>query len=126
MLTFVHNPQGRKRLGDVLTENFKDKKWSEFRAAVAFVRASGVKRISNALSAFARRADVRISVGIDQSGTSVEGLKELLNSIKPRGSVLLFHNRNRTETPTFHPKIYLFTSDTHAECFVGSGNLTKG
>src|SRR5260370_33817169 len=115
MLTFVHNPQGQERLGDLLTQNLNDKKWLGFRAAVAFVKASGVSRISKALTTFAKRADIRISVVIDQSGTSVEGLTGLLNAVGSQGGIWIFHNRNRTQSPTFHPKISLFSNDRETE-----------
>ena len=36
---------------------------------------------------------------------------------------MVFHN---PLPHTFHPKLYLFKSDDHAEMVMGSGNLTEG
>ena len=56
-------------------------------------------------------------------GTSVEGLKSLLDCLEGRGEVWVFHNENG---PTFHPKMYVFSNDRYAEVIIGSGNLTQG
>jgi hypothetical protein len=98
-------------------------KWSRFRAAVAFVKRSGVRHIYDALSDFAARGTVKISVGVDCGGTSREGLHALFDSVKPSGEVWVFHNDNDS---TFHPKIYLFSNEREAELVIGSGNLTEG
>jgi HKD family nuclease len=66
---------------------------------------------------------VKISVGIDHGGTSMEGLRTLLESIGNRGEIWIYHNENYS---SFHPKIYLFKNDSHADILVGSGNLTEG
>ncbi len=62
-------------------------------------------------------------VGIDHGGTSHEGLRDLLCSVSPNGTVVVFHIRL---PHTFHPKIYLFKSTTAADIVVGSGNLAEG
>jgi hypothetical protein len=67
----------------------------------------------------------KISAGIDQGVTSAEGLTDLLAAVQPNGEVWVFHNEAPTN-PTFHPKVYLFSNDRSAECFIGSGNLTEG
>ncbi len=64
-----------------------------------------------------------MAVGVDLGGTSVEGLTALLDALEGRGSIWVVHNENGS---TFHPKVYLFKSDTRAELIVGSGNLTEG
>ena len=94
-----------------------------FRAAVAFVKSSGMKYIKGALQQFLSKGNAKISVGIDHAGTSKEGLSELVEALGTKGEGWVFHN----EGPyTFHPKVYLFENATAAECFIGSGNLTKG
>jgi HKD family nuclease len=52
-------------------------------------------------------------------------LTDLLAAVQPTGEVWVFHNETPTH-PTFHPKVYLFSNDSSAECFIGSGNLTEG
>ena len=115
-------PHGN-RLGDVLNLRLQDPRWTTFRAAVAFVKRTGVIHISDSLRAFAQRGHVRMTVGVSMRGTSVQGLESLLDCLDGRGEVWVFHNENG---PTFHPKMYVFSNDTDAEVIIGSGNLTRG
>ena len=119
---FLIQPTGSERLGDWLNSNLAGD-WAEFRAAVAFVKRSGVTHIAGGLAEFAQSKRVEIVVGVDHQGTSYEGLKELLNSTLPNGRVVVVHNRL---PHTFHPKVYLFKSPESAEFVIGSGNLTQG
>ncbi len=121
---FIVQPSGAFRIGDFLKQGFADTRWTEFRAAIAFVKRSGTKHIREELKAFSvRGAAVRIVSGIDARGTSVEGLSDLMNAVAGRGTVFVFNNANSS---TFHPKVYLFKNDTAAEVVIGSGNLTEG
>lgn len=118
------NPGGRLRLGDFLRSHFQDTSWVEFRAAIAFVKFSGVRHIAPDLATFALRGRVEICVGVDFGGSTAQGLKALIDSIGKSGQVLACHNEAHT---TFHPKIYLFkAADGVAEIAIGSGNLTEG
>jgi len=47
MISLVHHPDDEKRLGDLLIGHLSDGRWTVFRAAVAFVKNSGVKHILN-------------------------------------------------------------------------------
>ncbi len=124
MIALIHHPDDEKRLGDQLIENLSISKWTTFRAAVAFVKNSGVKHIKGALGKFLMQGDARISAGIDHGGTSKEGLTELLVALGTKGEGWVF--QNSAGRFTFHPKVYLFENATSAECFIGSGNLTEG
>ena len=121
-MELLRQPDESTRLGDWLQANLA-KDWTHFRAAVAFVKRSGVKHVAPRLAAFAKVRAVEIIVGADHQGTSYEGLEGLLQAVSPNGRVVVFHNRLPY---TFHPKLYLFRSATHAEVVVGSGNLTEG
>ena len=121
-MEFIHQPGPSNRLGDFLKDNLAGR-WTHFRAAVAFVKRSGVRHVAPALAAFARTGHAEIIAGIDHRGTSREGLRDLLHAVSPRGRLIVFHNRLPF---TFHPKVYLFKSAAAAEVFVGSGNLTEG
>lgn len=123
MVSLICHPSGDKRLGDFLKENFLEKKWTLFRMAVAFVKTSGVKHIKEPLKNFLKHGDAKVSVGIDQAGTSREGVTELLAALGDKGKAWIFHNDVQA---TFHPKMFLFSNDSNAECFIGSGNLTEG
>lgn len=123
MLEFVHQPNNPRRAGDFLQAQLREDKWDQFRAAVAFVKHSGVRHLRTLLAEFSRRADVKLSVGVDHGGTSMEGLRGLMESIEDRGEIWVYHNENHS---TFHPKIYLFKNDHEAQVLIGSGNLTGG
>lgn len=116
-------PEGKFRLGDFLKESLADARWSEFRAAIAFVKYSGTKHIRQPLEDFVKRAKAKVSVGIDSGGTSIEGLADMLKGLDEHGEIWVFHNANSS---TFHPKVYLFRNDREADVVVGSGNLTEG
>lgn len=123
LVAFMAQPGDSFRLGDFLVESLKRLDWTEFRAAVAFVKRSGTKHVSNALAEFSKRAPVNITAGIDSNGTSAEGLQDLISAVSRTGKLWIFHNANSS---TFHPKIYLFKNVTNAEIVIGSGNLTEG
>ncbi len=123
MADFFHHPVGTVRLGDYLNSHLSDKRWTLFRAAIAFVKRSGVRHIRKCLTTFSQRADVKLSIGVDFGGTSMEGLQDLLECLEGRGAIWIYHNENYS---TFHPKIYMFRNESHADVLVGSGNLTEG
>jgi hypothetical protein len=117
------------RLGELLKQNLGNDGagWTEFRAAVAFVKRSGVRHIAQELGIFASRATIRMSVGVDRRGSSQEGLQILLDSVTGNGGqVWVFRNADPRLEPTFHPKVYLFKKPGRAMAVVGSGNLTGG
>ena len=121
---FIIQPTGTFRLGDFLKQSLANPQWSEFRAAIAFVKQSGTKHIRQPLESFSKQGGkVKVSAGIDAGGTSLEGLKDFLEAVEDRGQVFVFKNANSS---TFHPKVYLFKNEKEAELLVGSGNLTEG
>ena len=68
MIALIHHPDGPKRLGEMLVENLSSAKWTHFRAAVAFVKNSGVKQIKSHLQNFLLKGAVKISAGVDIAG----------------------------------------------------------
>ncbi|SRR6266478_4433646 len=121
-MQFITQPFANVRLGELLLSHLGDPQWTEFRAAVAFVKRSGTQHIRQPLRNFSDRAQVKISVGIDLYGTSLEGLIDLLEAT-PGGQIFVYRNNGPY---TFHPKVYLFKSEHRADIIVGSGNLTGG
>lgn len=111
------------RLGEWLIENLSDQKWTEFRAAVAFAKTSGVNYLAEPLSRFAARGRVKLSVGIDAFGTSFEALQVLLQCMGSSGELWVFHNE---ANHLFHPKAYIFRNQAEARVVIGSNNLTRG
>lgn len=59
-MEFIHQPSGGDRLGDYLDDNLS-RPWTDFRAAVAFVKRSGTRHISARLSEFARAGRVELA-----------------------------------------------------------------
>jgi hypothetical protein len=83
-----------------------------------------VQHLAEALTRFGERGGVtRIAVGVDLEGTTSEGLRLLLESVRGDARITVVHNENGS---TFHPKVYLFEGPAAADLIVGSGNLTSG
>ena len=122
-MIFLKQPASIDRLGDHLKINLLSGDWTEFRAAIAFVKRSGTRHIVHELYEFSQENRVEIVTGIDHQGTTAEGLQDLLGAVSSNGRVLVFHNHVPS---TFHPKVYLFKSPDVAELLIGSGNLTEG
>jgi len=123
-INFITHPKDSLRLGNFLIDSLADTQWTEFRAAIAFIKRSGTKHIKGPLSEFVNRGGrVVITAGVDVGGTTVEGLEDLLFSLDNRGELFVFHNANSS---TFHPKIYLFKNDRQAKILIGSANMTEG
>ena len=121
-MEIIRQPSQFARLGDYLKDNLNSGQWTNFRAAIAFVKRSGTRHVAPALTAFSQAANVEIIAGVDHGGTSAEGLRDLLDAVSPKGKVIVFHNRLPL---TFHPKVYLFANSSTAELMIGSGNLTE-
>lgn len=127
MLDLISQPWSQLALGDVLTRALRGESgvFDHFDAAVAFVKRSGVQYVSEAIQDFVRRGGyVRLAIGIDQGGTSAEGLSDLIEIVGDRGQIWIVHDSDRYVT--FHPKLYLFRGTDRALLIVGSGNLTQG
>lgn len=128
MTKAILQPYSQQRLGDMLKIALKqppETSWQSFQAAVAFVKRSGVQHIETELRGFVEHGGyVRFIVGIDQHGTSLEGLSSLLAILSNKGELWINHDSDNYVT--FHPKLYLFEKETSALLIVGSGNLTQG
>jgi len=99
--------------------------WHVLEAAVAWVRRSGTQHVLPALTAFLSAGGAaRFTVGVDIENTSREGLEDLL-SLALAGMAETFVYHNEDAAATFHPKVYLFTTDNRARLIIGSNNLTQ-
>lgn len=126
-MELILQPWSERTLGDLLQSVLKGEigSFERFEAAVAFVKRSGVQHVANSVREFiGRGGSIRIVVGIDQHGTSVEGLSDLLEAAGDHGEIWICHDSDLYIT--FHPKLYLFKGTTEALLIVGSGNLTEG
>lgn len=111
LVDFIYQPDSKNRLGDYLKTHLEQPEWTHFHAAIAFVKRSGVKHIQDSLAKFSKKAAVKITVGIDMGGTSLEGLKALLKCVNAPNQIWIYHNETQS---TFHPKVYLFKNDKQA------------
>jgi len=89
-----------------------------FQAAVAWANDEGVALLLDATVTHVESCD--FVVGINNQGTTVEGLLRLL-SVGRSVRVLYQHPRL-----TFHPKAYFFDDGSSGRLVVGSSNLTAG
>jgi len=88
----------------------------------AFVNRQTLLRIKEPmLRLFAKGTQIRLVIGVDMGGTSLEALKELLS-----WEVEVIIVKNRRQGHTFHPKMFLIEELSGAFVVVGSHNLTDG
>lgn len=125
----LFTPQ-QETLGQRVRAALASAEWTSLRAAVAFVKLSGVKLLYDELDAFGNRnpGAISLSVGIDHGGSSAEAVSALYSLTTAHGGELwIVNNPQGSPRPTFHPKMWLFSSDTDAKLLlVGSGNMTRG
>lgn len=126
-MELILQPWSGRTIGDTLQLALRGDfgTFVRFDAAIAFVKRSGVQHIASDLRDFvSRQGRVRLVVGIDQNGTSIEGLSDLLEAVGGQGEIWIVHSSDTYVT--FHPKLYLFKGEDKALLLVGSGNLTQG
>lgn len=101
-----------------------DPYWDNLDIAVAWVRASGMRYLSDRLANFLRHGgQLSVIVGIDIQNTTREGLEGLLNLEQyGRCETFVYHNEAGS---VFHPKLYLFRNEEEARLIVGSNNITE-
>ncbi|MCY0864225.1 MAG: DEAD/DEAH box helicase family protein [Sulfobacillus sp.] len=88
---------------------------------LAFIRSSGVDEIFPALSAAVQAgADIKILTGDYLWITEPEALDRLL-TLGPQVEIRLWH----TDGQAFHPKAFLFESETTLHVIIGSSNLSR-
>lgn len=101
--------------------------WSVFEFAVAWINRVGADKIFDSVKAFLYQGkSIRATLGVDFSSTSYEALECLLE-LEEEGldiNVFIFHDESRLST--FHPKVFLFSNDSHSNLLVGSNNMTGG
>jgi len=123
---FIGQPGGGN-LGGRLVQELGNPRWLRLEGCIAYVKMSGVRQIAGPIYGFAQRGSVDLSVGVDQQGTSLEGVQTLWLLLGGASSSLyLMHNPAGNPSPTFHPKVWLFSGASDALLICGSGNLTGG
>lgn len=116
-------PSGRSRLLETLRACLLSEHFKQFRLMVAFARVGPLRRLQSELSTWmAAQKQIKAIFGIDEKGTT----KEALEFAMAKFSECHVAHVEGPFTPTFHPKIYLFSGDRMAVAIVGSNNLTVG
>ena len=113
------------RFGISLQQMIESGEWHVLEVAVAWARRSGTQHVLPALTAFLTAGGAtRFTVGVDIENTSREGLEDLL-FLGSVGMAETYIYHNEDPGVTFHPKVYLFSSEDRARLIVGSNNLTQ-
>jgi Fe-S cluster assembly iron-binding protein IscA len=93
-------------LGSLLNDALlcENRTFSRVKAAVAYVKRSGVQHIAAALKKFITNGGTaEFAIGIDQGGTTAEGLNQLLEIIENNGRIFINHDENPYVTPQTIP-----------------------
>ena len=129
----LYTPGGTP-LGDRITKELSSPQWNQVKVAVAFLKMSGVSRLYANLDNFGKRTKstngyISFIIGIDHGGTSLEAVDTIHQlTTKYGGHLWIVHNPQGSPHPTYHPKMWLFSSNESSDrlLLVGSGNLTQG
>lgn len=107
-------------VGNTLIKFFADKDFHTFTGISAFASQAGIRGLSKHIKTAKKHLNIiTIVTGVDQKGTSMEALEELL----ALGiDAYVYYQPSIT---IFHPKIYLFEGDDKSELIIGSSNLTS-
>lgn len=101
--------------------NTLNKQSKQIHWIIAFAMVSGVQKTIDTLKfAMEQGAEIQILVGDYLSITQPDALAMLHNEL-PKADIRLFQTSNQS----FHPKAYLYQSDTGCHVIVGSSNLSK-
>ena len=116
----IDQPLGKRRLLQDLKIALQDKRFTDFQLIVAYAKSGPLNRLQDLLEEWRRAGNTSTAImGIDQQGTSKDALELALYLFDCVYVV-------REAGITFHPKMYLFKGEHHAEAFIGSNNLTVG
>lgn len=106
-------------IGNYLIKYLNQQDFHSFTGISAFASEAGIFGLSRHInSAKQNFKNLSLIIGIDQKGTSKEALEEILDL---NIDSYIFY---QSESPIFHPKIYLFEGDEEVKFILGSSNLT--
>lgn len=110
----------RNSVGNKLIKFFTDKDFHTFTGISAFASQAGIRGLSKHIKKAKKHLNsITIVTGVDQKGTSMEALQELLTL---NIDAYVFYQPSIT---IFHPKMYLFEGAEKSELIIGSSNLTS-
>ena len=106
-------------IGNYIIKYLNEKDFHSFIGISAFASEAGIFGLAGHIkTAKANFQNLSVIVGIDQEGTSKEALLEILN-LDIEGYIFY-----QSESPIFHPKLYLFEGEQQIKVIIGSSNLT--
>jgi len=121
-ITFLgqgYEPESKNSVGNHLLNILSQKGFHTFTGVSAFASEAGVIGLADNIEAAKNNfKKLNLIVGIDEEGTSKEALYEI-NNLKINSYIFY-----QTESPIFHPKIYLFEGEKETKLILGSSNLT--
>lgn len=107
-------------VGNKLIKFLADKDFHTFTGISAFSSQAGIRGLSKHIQTAKKHLNIiSIVTGVDQKGTSMEALQELLALDI---DAYVFYQPSIT---IFHPKVYLFEGADKSELIIGSSNLTS-
>jgi hypothetical protein len=131
--SFVTQPSGGINYLSLFDTALQQRPFDGFDVAVAYATAGGVKELTRECRRVAGsdwdRMEKRWLVGIDYCRTEPLALEMLANerssTVKIHDGRVVVNRRNCTPVLPFHPKAFLFRSDTATAIVSGSGNLSR-
>lgn len=110
----------KNSVGNKLIKFLADKDFHTFIGISAFASQAGIRGLSKHINGAKKHLNIiTIITGVDQKGTSMEALQELLAL---NIDAYIFYQPSIT---IFHPKVYLFEGADKSELIIGSSNLTS-
>ena len=117
-------PTGIARLITELRTNLGCHDLDDFRIIVAFAKIGPLLRLAESIGRWKNRGgSIKAIFGVDLLGTSLQALEFALANFQETN---IAYVPGDSFSPTFHPKIYLFTGAKRAVGYIGSNNLTVG
>lgn len=111
--------------GPWLRDSLAGTRWETFRCSVAFLNSSGANYFAPDLHHFVQQGgEARVSVGVDSQGTTLEGVEAVWQVLHQDPGAFHIVHEGTGGRGSFHPKVYLFESQSEAQVYVGSANLT--
>jgi len=116
-------PEGNLRLLECLRELLASDEFDDLKIVVAFAKIGPLLRLLPEIEKWiAKSKTIQAVFGIDHSGTSLQALDFALAHFN---DVYVVH-ATAPFSPTFHPKVYIFSGSRCVTAYIGSNNLTVG
>lgn len=119
-----HQYLGNSPLNEEISKALISKKYTTFRALIAYISWGGLQLIHKEMEEFYDSGNkIFMIVGIGEGVSEPDALRYLMQRFT-KAAIYVFH----VPLPyyTFHPKIYIFSNRRESLILIGSNNLTTG